>query len=134
VGHLKRWTVSSVIETDVRCRARPWSELILETGAMPDDLNLRFSQRLAAILAPFALLSLALLPLGLALPSPAIVAACAAVLVGSLALQLDLMRFFRRRRGLAFAVRAFFFHQVHLVYSAATFALVALRGRKRTAP
>ncbi|MFN0009032.1 MAG: glycosyltransferase [Planctomycetota bacterium] len=131
VGHLKRWTIASVIDTDIRCRARPWSELILESGAMPDDLNLRWSQRVAAILAPFALLAIALLPLGLARPSSALVAACAAVLVGSLALNLDLARFFRRRRGLAFATAAFFFHQVHLVYSSATFALVALR-RKRS--
>jgi len=133
VKHLKRWTISSVISTDIRCRAVPWSELILASGSMPDDLNLRRSQRIAAVLAPFALLAVALLPLGLALPSPTLVAICAGALAGSLALQLDLMSFFRRRRGLAFAVRAFFFHQVHLVYSSATFALCALRRRRSRA-
>ena len=129
VKHLKRWTIGSVIDTDIRSRAVPWTELIRESGSMPDDLNLRRSQRMAALLAPFVLLAAAALPVGLALPSPAIVAACSAVLVASLALQLDLMRFFRRRRGLLFAIAAFFFHQVHLVYSAATFVLVSMRRR-----
>ena len=30
--HLKRWTLRSVIWTDVTCRAIPWSRLILETN------------------------------------------------------------------------------------------------------
>lgn len=131
VKHLKRWSIASVISTDVKSRAAPWSELILETGAMPDDLNLRRSQRFAAALAPFVLLATALLPFALAWSSSALVAACAAVLAGSLALQLDLMMFFRRRRGLLFATAAFVFHQVHLVYSSATFALCALRRKRR---
>jgi len=129
VKHLKRWTIASVVTTDVRSRAVPWSQLILESGAMPDDLNLRRSQRLAAALAPFTLLAVVLLPFALAWTSSWLVAGCAAAIVGSLALQLDLMRFFRRRRGLVFAVAAFVFHQIHLVYSSATFALCALRRR-----
>ncbi len=51
VKHLKRWNLRSVIETDFFRRAIPWSELILRRGWMPNDLNLRISQRLSVVLA-----------------------------------------------------------------------------------
>ena len=44
VTHLKRWTGRSVVATDVRRRAVPWARLILESGEVPNDLNLRSSQ------------------------------------------------------------------------------------------
>ena len=69
VTHLKRWTLRSVVETDIYCRAYPWGRLILETG-IPNDLNLRFSQRLAAAVAPFALVGLAAAAVALIFGSP----------------------------------------------------------------
>jgi GT2 family glycosyltransferase len=132
--HLKRWSLASVIRTDVASRAVPWSELILETGRMPDDLNLRRSQRAAAALAPFALVAMVLLPVAVATATSLLVGIAAGILALALALQLDMMAFFRRRRGLAFAVAAFAFHQVHLVYASAAFAWVASLRRRRRAP
>jgi glycosyltransferase involved in cell wall biosynthesis len=131
VRHLKRWTLRSVVLTDIRRRAIPWSELILETGSMPDDLNLRRSQRFAAVLAPWVLLALPILPWAVATRRRELVAACAAAIVLAVALNLDLLRFFAKRRGRLFAVAAFVFHQVHLVYSAATLAGCTLRFRLR---
>ena len=129
VTHLKRWTLRSVVETDVLARAVPWSRLILESGALPNDLNLRSSQRVAAAIAPFALLSpLALLlfawsgnELGGALAS--------ALLVASLLLNRGLLAFFARTRGVGFAVKGWAFHQVHLSYSALTFAVCSVAHR-----
>lgn len=127
VKHLKAWTMRSVIVTDVVHRAIPWTRLILERG-MPNDLNLRTSQRIAAMVAPLALLSIPALPVLLWLkPITALVPA--AFLDASLMLNWSLVRFFARRRGIGFAIGGWLFHQVHLTYSAATFALVSLQHR-----
>ena len=125
VTHLKRWTLRSVVSTDIFQRAIPWSRLILESG-LPDDLNLRSSQRLAALLAPLALLSLPAIPLLLALLDPIWVLLPSCLVLASMLLNLGLFACFARRRGLPFAIGGWLFHQVHLFYSAVTFVLVAL--------
>jgi len=128
VKHLKRWTLAGVVRTDIFCRAVPWTELIVERGALADDLNTRVAQRCAAGLAPLVLLSVAsLVPVAVWspgwLPLPLALIAVGWWLSGSLA------GFFWRRRGGWFGVAAWLFHQVHLFYSAATFALVAAARR-----
>ncbi len=75
--HLKRWTLRGMIETDVFQRAIPWTLLLLTQGHLPQDLNLRASQRLSVLftlaLAAMFLLgswiyqSLLLVPLGVLL-------------------------------------------------------------------
>jgi GT2 family glycosyltransferase len=133
VTHLKRWTLRSVVETDVRRRAVPWSRLILETGELPDDLNLRWRERLAAGLAPAALLGLAAAPLALATGHLLLGLVAALPPLASLGLQRELVGGFRRLRGPAFAARAWAFHQVHLIYSAATLVVCSLH-HVRTRP
>jgi len=49
--HLKRWTLGSLIHSDVFDRGVPWTHLILERGDLPDDLNLGWSQRISAVFA-----------------------------------------------------------------------------------
>jgi GT2 family glycosyltransferase len=129
--HLKRWTFRAVVETDVFCRALPWARLIRETGKLPDDLNLRRSQRLAAALAPLALLALPLGSWAAATGRVALAATCAAALAASLALSVGMIACFARSAGPWFAVRAWLFHQVHLVYSALAFALAGWPRRAR---
>ena len=51
VTHLKRWTLWNMILTDIRKRAIPWTQLLLRQGKIPNDLNLRYSQRLSAVFA-----------------------------------------------------------------------------------
>jgi len=58
VTHLKRWTLWSIIKTDVLDRGVPWTELMLEEGRMPDDLNTKVSQRISVLLAYGVLLLL----------------------------------------------------------------------------
>ncbi len=128
VTHLKRWTVRSVVTTDILCRAIPWSRLIVERQGLPDDLNTRRSQRIAAALAPLALLSVPGLAVALWL-APSWSPLPAALLLASLLVNLGLFRFFARRHGPVFAVWAWAMHQTHLFYSAVTFVLVALRHR-----
>jgi cellulose synthase/poly-beta-1,6-N-acetylglucosamine synthase-like glycosyltransferase len=50
VQHLKRWTFLNILKTDIFQRGVPWTELILRTGRMPNNLNLKSSQRLSVAL------------------------------------------------------------------------------------
>jgi GT2 family glycosyltransferase len=131
VTHLKRWTLRSVVATDVFRRALPWSQLILNQGSLPNDLNLRGSQRLAALLAPLTLLSLATLPSAALAGAEWAIALALAIVSASIGLNAGMLRVFARERGVAFAAGAWLFHQVHLLYSAATFAICALIHRLR---
>lgn len=51
VTHLKRWTAWGMLKADVFDRGIPWTKLILNQGALPDDLNLKKSQRFSVCLA-----------------------------------------------------------------------------------
>ena len=127
VTHLKRWTLRGVVETDIKCRAIPWGTLILESGELPNDLNLSRAQRIAAGLAPFVLLSGLTTPLMLALGQPVLAGAFAVPAAVSLWMHRDLVRFFGKVRGPAAAAGVFVFHQVHLTYSGVTMALLTAR-------
>jgi glycosyltransferase involved in cell wall biosynthesis len=58
VTHRKHWSLRGMIKADVFDRAIPWTRLILRNGQMPNDLNLRTSQRVAALLSCLLLLLL----------------------------------------------------------------------------
>ncbi len=49
--HLKVWKLWNLVRTDVLQRGIPWTELILRTRYLPNDLNLSWSQRISAALA-----------------------------------------------------------------------------------
>jgi glycosyltransferase involved in cell wall biosynthesis len=51
VKHLKRWTLWSLMRTDILDRGIPWTELILRDGRMPNDLNVHLSQRVSVALS-----------------------------------------------------------------------------------
>jgi glycosyltransferase involved in cell wall biosynthesis len=136
VTHLKRWSLRGVVMTDIFSRAVPWSRLILDTGQLPDDLNLAWTQRLAAAVAPFSLLSPLVIPAALLVGKPWVAAAFALPLAFSAGVHRGLFGCFYRRRGLGFALGATSFHQVHLIYSAATLGVLTLQRllKRRVAP
>jgi hypothetical protein len=78
VTHLKRWTLWSMVRTDVFDRGIPWTRLILREGGMADDLNTSVSQRVSLLLvASLVLVFLVgafLVPVLLALPPLAVLA------------------------------------------------------------
>jgi glycosyltransferase involved in cell wall biosynthesis len=57
VKHLKKWTLKSILVTDVRDRGFPWSLLLAARREMPRDLNLTLSQRLSVVLSCTAALA-----------------------------------------------------------------------------
>ncbi|MBA3242708.1 MAG: glycosyltransferase family 2 protein [Acidobacteria bacterium] len=139
VKHLKRWTFRSLLATDIFRRALPWSRLILRgDGALIDDLNLRVRERISAALVGLALVLLALSCFtaftaftafntftGATLNafSAALLAGAAAALASVFLLNLRLFRFFRERRGNAFAAASFVMLVLYYFYSGTVFAL-----------
>ena len=59
VKHLKRWTLTNLIKTDIFSRGIPWTQLILADRAIPNDLNLETSQRWSALLSGALLMTFA---------------------------------------------------------------------------
>ncbi len=118
--HLKRWTLASMIRTDVLHRAVPWALLLLERRPAPNDLNLAAGQRLSLLLvgvaggsALLAVRDIRWLALG------------ALALAGVAVLNRRLYAFFRRAHGLGFAVACF---PLHLLYFACGGAGVLYAG------
>jgi GT2 family glycosyltransferase len=119
--HLKRWTLRSVVKTDIIRRAIPWTRLILEMGSTPDDLNLKRSQRASAALVSFACVSM---PLSFVQLEWA--AAPGIALVGVVALNHELYRFFARQRGPGFAIACMPLHFLYYLYSTLSYAIVRI--------
>ncbi|MEB2343493.1 MAG: glycosyltransferase [Deltaproteobacteria bacterium] len=136
--HRKRWGLASLVDTEIRRRAIPWARLVAGSPEAPRGLNLRPSQRAAALLAPIALAALPALAWALARGHSGMAAASVAVLAAAWASNASLFACFARHGGPRFAAAAFLFHQLHLVYAGAAFALAlaAERGRlrRRAAP
>lgn len=118
VKHLKRWTLRSLLRTDIFDRALTWSQLILEGGGMINDLNLRVSERICAALAGLAFALFVLSYFSIAL----FIAALAALTIVFL-LNLSFHRFCKERRGVWFAARAFVMLALYYLYSGIVFAL-----------
>jgi hypothetical protein len=117
VKHLKRWTLGGLLRCDVFDRALPWTRLILESGRLPNDLNVAVSQRISALLA---WMSAGFAAAGVWLPAlfaPAFLAAAANV-----ALNRRFFRLLAARRGWPFAAGALPLHFAYYLYSSFTFA------------
>jgi GT2 family glycosyltransferase len=127
VTHLKRWTLWSVIRTDILCRAVPWSRLILESHQTPDDLNLQGGQRLSVALVGLASLCLLLAAFRLEL-----LVLCAVTLLGVMMLNRQLFAFFFRQHGLLFAICCIPLHLLHYCYSGLSFVYVWIDVRRNS--
>jgi glycosyltransferase involved in cell wall biosynthesis len=117
VKHLKRWTLVSWLRADIFRRAVPWSLLILQTRTIVDSLNTSIAERARAVLAILFAALLVLSPFVHGALALAVAAAVANVAVNG-----RILRFLVGRRGVAFAVPAFFALLLYYVYSSATFA------------
>lgn len=113
VKHLKRWTLANMVRTDVCDRAVPWTRLILRSGQMPDDLNIKWSQRASVALA------LSTPPLLLA-GQYAAVFLLVCVLIG---LNCTFYRFLIDKRGVCFGLAAIPLHLSYFLYSGVGFGV-----------
>jgi hypothetical protein len=110
--HLKRWTLGSMVRTDLFLRAVPWTELLLTRRDLPGDLSLGWGARVSVAAAWLAVVSLALAPL-----RPSLLGVTAAALGIFAAANADLLRFLARQGGPAFAAGAAGLHVVYAVAS-----------------
>ena len=125
VKHLKRWTVRNLLRADILYRAVPWTRLILNTRQLPRDLNLTYASRTSSLLVGLLALGCLLLPFsfgGLVRMRPAVMLAGLAFIALLLViLNRNVYRFFLRKRGWWFAVRAALAHWAYYLYSGVTF-------------
>lgn len=122
VTHLKRWTLVNLIRTDVRDRGVPWFVLMMRHRTMPPDLNVtvahRVSVALSAVMLLLIVLSLARMLVGVAYDwswTPVVLTASATAALLIL-LNREFYGFFRRKRGLPFAVATLPLHWLYYSY------------------
>ncbi len=118
VNHLKRWTLGKMVMTDVWWRGMCWTRLILASGRMPNDLNLRYRSRISVALSGllcvlpaagfFSWYSASLIPI---------------VLGSILALNAPFYRFLASRRGYGFAAASAPLHLLYFFCCGAGFCL-----------
>jgi len=134
VKHLKRWTLRGLLRADIFLRAVPWTRLILESGELPADLNLKMNMRVSALLVGLLVVALLAIPvdaLGI-VPGLTIgrIGIAAAVLVALLfALNWREYAWFARKRGAMFAAAAAIAHWTYYFYSGVTFALTTVHHK-----
>jgi hypothetical protein len=110
VCHLKRWTLLSMLVSDIRDRGVPWTRLIFRSRRFPNALNIDHRARASVALTGVAATSIgAVMAMGSWVAALAAVAAIAAVI----ALNRELFVFLMKRRGAWFALRAI---PVNLLY------------------
>lgn len=126
--HLKRWTLVSMIRTDVRQRAIPWSRLVLQDGNIPSTLNLTWDQRVSA-----ALVAIVIVCVALALVRLEFLIGAGAALAGVLALNRKLYALFLRHGGLRFAGAGVVLHLLYFVYSALSYAYASAEHKLKGA-
>lgn len=120
--HLKRWTLKSMLEADIFCRAVPWSMLIFESKGLPNDLNLHTKDRISA-----GLLGLALLIVPFTILKPQLWFLITLLLATIPILNHKLYRFFLDRKGLVFAILVLPLHLLYYFYSSLTFIVCWFR-------
>src|SRR5205085_6576056 len=111
VKHLKKWTLASLVVTDVTRRAIPWTLLWLERRRLQTDLNFSYPQRFAALVA----VALVLATIG-ALVNPYGWLVVSALLVAAYLLNRDLFELLLRKGGPRLAIGGFFLQQLYYLY------------------
>ena len=109
--HLKRWTLWSILKTDIFDRGVPWIQLMLRAGAAANTLNAKSSQRICVALT---WLASALLPLIWWQPVAGILSFSLLSLVS--ALNFDFYRYFIAHSGIWFTLRVLPMHWLYFWY------------------
>lgn len=109
--HLKRWTLWSLLKTDVSSRGIPWMRLMLRAGIITNSLNTEPMQRFS-----IALVYLTVLSMLIAMWRPMAWIGVALLVCTITALNLDFYRYFVIRRGLWFTVRVLPLHWLYFGY------------------
>jgi hypothetical protein len=121
--HLKRWTLASMVYTDIVHRAVPWTRLLAGSRQLPAALNLDWRSRLSGICAVVFAACVMAVPF-----QPAAAWGVLGFGLGLLALNLDFYTLCLQKRGPRFAAASFALHTLYFVYSTITFGVVFVHG------
>ncbi|MBM3955635.1 MAG: glycosyltransferase family 2 protein [Planctomycetes bacterium] len=122
--HHKRWTLRSMIVTDVFQRAIPWTRQMLASGHVSRRLNLDWKSRVSGVAAVVA----AAATVAAAGHPGAMVVMLAGVVV-LLVVNRGFYALCLRRGGPAFAAGCFLLHWLYFVYATVAFAVVTVSFR-----
>jgi glycosyltransferase involved in cell wall biosynthesis len=112
VKHLKKWTLASLIATDLTRRAIPWTLLWMERRRLQSDLNFSYDQRIAAIVSIAMVLSILL-----ALAIPYFWLVTIALMIAAYVINRGLFGLFFANGGIRLAIAGFFLQQLYYLYS-----------------
>ncbi|MEK7324805.1 MAG: glycosyltransferase, partial [Chloroflexota bacterium] len=118
VKHLKRWTLKSMLHSDIIARGIPWTRLIFREGAFLNDLNLQTHNR-----ASVATIYLGLLCALAGIFQPLLWLGALFAALALLVLNRHLYQFFAAKRGPAFALKALVPHWLYYFYNGISFSL-----------
>jgi glycosyltransferase involved in cell wall biosynthesis/4-amino-4-deoxy-L-arabinose transferase-like glycosyltransferase len=121
VKHLKRWTLHTLLRSDIIARGIPWTRLILRERAFLNDLNLQTHNRVSV-----AAVYVGLLCAALALWQPILFLGSLLAVLLLLILNRPLYHFFAQKRGPLFALGVIPFHWLYYFYNGLSFGLGTL--------
>ncbi len=134
--HLKRWTLASVIKTDIFCRGVPWLLLMKQSEIAESDLNVKNTQKLCVALAGLGTIC----GFVTALWAPAFLGVPTALAMIVL-LNSDFYQFLRKCRGPLFALAVLPLHVIYYYCCAVSVILAemawhlgGLKHRPRVGP
>lgn len=103
--HLKRWSATSMLRTDLLCRGIPWTRLLLSRRFLTNDLSLDHTARLSTLSCGIALASLPFAPW-----FPPVLAVTSTALLLLIFMNRRFYGFLARSRGPWFAMLAMPWH------------------------
>ncbi|MCP4609823.1 MAG: glycosyltransferase [Planctomycetes bacterium] len=106
--HLKRWSFSNMVKTDIFQRGIPWIDLMLRSGKAAKILNVTGSQRLSV-----GLVFTASTLIVLAIWWPWALLGTVASIIAVTLLNIKLYHFFASRRGLWFTIKSLLLHWLY---------------------
>jgi glycosyltransferase involved in cell wall biosynthesis len=123
VTHLKVWSLTSLVLTDIFHRAVPWTRLILQQGRLPGELNVNLRSRVSAFLA-WGELSCFILGFW----NPEVWLGLLMGLGVQVIINHQLYYLFAVKGGPGFLLAATGLHHLYLLYSSLTFGVLAASG------
>ncbi len=116
VKHLKRWTLYSLLHSDILARGIPWTRLLLRSREFLNDLNLQTHNRLSV-----AVTYLMLLCFTLSAFQPLALVGVPFAALSLLLMNRHLYEFFYRQRGATFMFGAVAMHWFYYFYNGISF-------------
>ncbi len=118
VKHLKRYSFSYLLKSDLFDRAIPWTILILNNKQSANDLNLKTTQKLSALIVIFLIASIIIAPVSIwfALTIPFL-------LTAFFLMNHEFYGFYLRKRGSLFMLRVIPFHILYYLYGTLGFII-----------